>query len=519
MQVQRTLAAEPTNGSFERGVVQVSRYVTLPIIVTLIICATGTGRGTLLQIVLSYLLLQFGWGYWVHWKQKPDGDKDFPLFAAIAGVYWLAYGMPVFWNLQNAWTFRHTRPLTEAGVNRSLVLALVALASLFVGMHLGIFRRLRHAAMPDLRDARISPKYVAVVMLLGPFLANSSMTYILGSGFRQLLMILRGIVPLAAFAILLRRRLMRPVPPFERVALIIFVALTIGMGMASGWIGTGARVMIIAGSVLVDTRFKIPKGALVLVFAFAIFLQPVKEQFRNRYWGAEELTSQTHRASDWFTTALHRWEATLSDSNPAAFSDTLYSSVARFSLLQQTANVMEVTPGIIPYQGSFMYKYMAVTVIPRALWPDKPTVNEANRFYQVTYGLTAERDLDGVSISVGVAAESYIAYGWFGTVGIMMLIGVVLDGIATVCLARNSSVLMKGIGLTLLPSLVGIEAQMAQYLGGLLQQAFVTIAVMLPIVQVRRRAPSFSRVLRRPMRVSDTPRHVLGAVRAPQTIR
>ena len=180
---------------------------------------------------------------------------------------------------------------------------------------------------------------------------------------------------------------------------------------------------------------------------------------------------------------------------------------------------MEVTPSVIPYQGSFMYRYMAVTVIPRALWPDKPSVNEANRFYQVTYGLTAERDLDGVSISVGVAAESYIAYGWFGTVGIMMLIGVVLDGIATVCLARNSGVLMKGIGLALVPSLVGIEAQMAQYLGGLLQQALVTIAVMLPIVQVRRRVPSFGRFLRRPMRVPATPRRMLGAVRAPQATR
>jgi hypothetical protein len=162
---------------------------------------------------------------------------------------------------------------------------------------------------------------------------------------------------------------------------------------------------------------------------------------------------------------------------------------------------------------------MAVTLIPRALWPDKPTVNEANRFYQLTYGLTSERNLDGVSISVGVAAESYIAFGWFGAVGVMMLVGIFLDGLATICLARDSGVLMKGIGLALMPCLVAVESQMAQYLGGLLQQAFVTILVMAPIVQVRRRAASFRRVFPRVLRVPVARRRLPGAVRAPQTIR
>ena len=487
MQPQRTRVAERAKGAFERGFAQASRYITPPVIVTLIIWATGTRRATLLQTVLAYLLLQFAWGYWVHWKQKPDGEKDFPLFTVIAAMYWLAYGLPIFWNLRDAWTLRSPRPLTEAGVARALTLALVALASLFVGMHLGIFRRLRRARTLDLRDAAFSPKYLAVVMLLGPFLGSSSMVYVFGSGYRQLMIILRSTVPLVAFAILLRRRLMRPVPTFESAGLIIFGGLTIGLGLASGWIGAGAAVIIIAGAVLVDTRFKIPVVALAFAFAFAIFLQPAKGEFRAQYWGMEGRTSETRRATDWITTALHRWEATAADSNTAALSDTLYSSVDRFSLLQQTAYVMEMTPIVIPYQGSFMYRYMAVTLIPRALWPDKPTVNEANRLYQVTYGLTTVRNLGGVSISVGIAAESFIAYGLVGTICIMTLVGIFLDGLATVCLACNAGVLMKGIGLALVPSLATVEGQMAQYLGGLAQQILVTIVVMLPITCVRQR--------------------------------
>ena len=70
---------------------------------------------------------------------------------------------------------------------------------------------------------------------------------------------------------------------------------------------------------------------------------------------------------------------------------------------------------------------MVVTWIPRFLWPDKPSVNEANQFYQVAYGLTAEEELAGVSIAVGYLAESFINFGWFGVVGVMFTIGVFFD--------------------------------------------------------------------------------------------
>jgi hypothetical protein len=114
-------------------------------------------------------------------------------------------------------------------------------------------------------------------------------------------------------------------------------------------------------------------------------------------------------------------------------------------------------------------------------------VNDANRFYQVTYGMTAERNLDGVSISVGMLAESYLSFGWIGAAAVMTLIGVVLECVAALLLARNAGVLMKGLGMALLPGLTAVESQMAQYLGGLAQQVFLTFLVLTPIAVVRKR--------------------------------
>jgi hypothetical protein len=55
---------------------------------------------------------------------------------------------------------------------------------------------------------------------------------------------------------------------------------------------------------------------------------------------------------------------------------------------------------------------MFITLIPRFIWPDKPSVNDANQYYQVAYGLTTEENLDGVSIAVGVMTEGFINFGW-----------------------------------------------------------------------------------------------------------
>src|SRR5689334_6339996 len=93
------------------------------------------------------------------------------------------------------------------------------------------------------------------------------------------------------------------------------------------------------------------------------------------------------------------------DSSGAGLREAVDASLSRLSLLTQTANVLDMTPSTVPYQNGSLYSYMLVTWIPRALWPEKPSVNEANQFYQVAYGLSSEEDVENVSISVGVATE------------------------------------------------------------------------------------------------------------------
>ena len=496
--------------------VQAVLYTALPIVTTLFLWLTGTRSANFAQAFLTLLLLQAAWGSWLSWKSRPAQEKDFPLFAAVAAMYWLAFGLPLFWSGDAMWG----STITTEGTTRALALAVLGVASLYCGMRLNLWQRLRQASTLDLKDAPISPKYVAGVMLAGTAIGYSpSLTHAFGFGIRQIFMIAAHTLPLVAYAILLRRQLLRPVSLFERVLLILFIVVTIGLGLATGWLGTGAAVLMVSGCVLIDTRFQIPKLALILVLAYVFFLQPAKERFRQTYWGSETQSGALDRAVDWLSTSWRGWENTLASSTPGAIRDSVNNSLGRLALLSQTANVMDVTPGIVPYQGSKMYSYLAVTLIPRAIWRNKPTVNEANRFYQVTYGMTAARDLEGVSISVGMLTESYISYGWAGAVGIMMLVGIFLNGVNTILLGRDSSVLMKGIGLGMMPAFIGPEAQMAQFLGGVLQQILLVIVVMLPIIHVGRRRATLGEASPRRVRVVAGGQMGGQSVRPPQVTR
>jgi hypothetical protein len=493
------------------------RFVAFPVLVTAFAFVTGTGAATLEQALFSLLLLQIAWASWVSWQAKLPSQKDFPVFPILAGMYWLAYGLPLFWNLPQSWRFGSSFA-SSGGVIRAQALALLGIVSLYFGMHLGVGRRLRQTPTLDLRDSTASPKYVMAAMFFGVSLRYfPSLASVLGSSLRQVFMILRNTLPLVAYSILLRRSLMRWVPLYERVLMVVFVLGTFLFGLATGWLGTGAVVIMITGCVLLDTRFTIPKMALVAVVAYILFLQPAKEQFRKQHWDAGSQTGDVSQAADWLSLAQQKWESAWSDSDPVAVRQQLYVSMNRFSLLQQTANVMDLTPSMVPHQGWKMYSYMADTLIPRAIWPNKPSMNDANRFYQVMYGMTTERDLDGVSISVGTLAESYISFGWMGTFAVMTLIGVVLDCVVALLLSRDAGVLMKGIGIALLPGLTGVESQMAQYLGGIIQAALLPIIVMLPFVQVTPRGKLRRTVPRSPVNPPVQPLRlprVLGPSRA-----
>jgi hypothetical protein len=309
---------------------------------------------------------------------------------------------------------------------------------------------------------------------------------VLGGGTRQFLAIIETVVPSVTFVVLLRYYLRGAAIPIDKILLAGYSCVALVAGISSGWLGSFVGVAIMATAVYVYERRKFPIAMIAIGIPIVLFLQPGKEKFRQQYWRSGASESYVERFSFWINSSWSEWEETLSNADEEQARNLANQTFGRLSLLQQTANVMESTPERVPYQNGRLYSYMLVTFVPRFLWPDKPSVNDSNRWYQVTYQLTRRNDLNGVSIAVGYLPESYINFGWLGPPVVMFCLGVFLGLFDRIFLRLRSGLLLNSIGVVLLPHLLPVESQLAQYLAGFGQQVAVALIALAPMFDLHR---------------------------------
>lgn len=448
-----------------------------------------------LKFVLAFALICIPWFSYSRWRD--GGREGLPIFAMLAFAYCLYYAVPVFLEEQVFSTVFEPvgHRFTESLVTQAVLMALVGVSCLWLGMRSGFASFLVPRTQLSLSLTPAKLNYIRAVLVLGGLLnLSQTSSSVLGEGSRQFIGIIISVIPMLAFAILFSNFLKGRSDVIDKILILSFLIVRLFSGLSGGWLGVSASILIVCGAIYLAERKRVPRAALIAVVLFTLFFQVGKEDFRRTYWQAQgEVKTEEQgsggrfeRVTFWAQASLDKWAEALSDPSGGALRDAVNQSVGRVSLLNQTANVLEQTPSVVPYQGGWLYSYMVVTVIPRFIWPEKPSVSEANRFYQVAYGLTAEEELNSTTISSGLLAEGYINFGWLGVIGVMFLVGVFFDFYQRTFLAATSGVLMKGIGLILLPGFLAIESQMAQYLSGIAQQVAVMIIIMLPVVRILR---------------------------------
>ena len=230
---------------------------------------------------------------------------------------------------------------------------------------------------------------------------------------------------------------------------------------------------------------------VALVLGCVLFLQVGKEAFRGVYWSGATEGTTSERVQFWIEQSASRWTDAIHGGDSAASGKLASQTLSRISLLTAAAHVLDWTPDTVPYQYGHTYSYVFVMLVPRFLWPEKPSMSQANQFYQVQYGLTREGDLESVSIAVGFLTEGYINFGWFGVAGVAFFVGLLLGILQATFLRSDSGLLFGSLGLALIPGFLTIESQLAQYLGGVVQQTGLTFLILLPVI--RRRAGNIPR--------------------------
>jgi hypothetical protein len=409
----------------------------------------------------------------------------------LAFVYWVFYAVPLFWQDPHKRQIGvRPRSLSELAIDKTILLVLFGVCCLWLGMRSRIGGRLTPGRVLDIRpNSRAKWRYLQLLVAAGILLAYvpGSANYLLGESGRQIIFLFSNVVPMVAFILVLRRVLAKKAERGDKALVIVFLMARVVVGTSSGWLGATVTLGVICAAVFAQQRRKVPGWIGLLIVGYILLLQPSKEAFRKSFWYGGEQATTSDRLAFWFSESTHKWQEALTDDSGGAWKELAGHTLARASLLGQSANVLEMTPSIVPYQHGRLYSYMLVTLVPRFLWPEKPSASEANQFYQVAYGLTTPQGLDKVSIAVGTLTESYISFGWLGVPLIMIPLGIFFDFFQSTFLFEESGYLFNAIGLALMPNFLTIEAQLAQYLGGILQTILLVFIVMMPVAFQKRR--------------------------------
>lgn len=478
------IAARPQvgNGAWVRD------YLVPPVVVTAALWWTQLWPVSPVQAGLGFALLCFPWWSYVHWKHS--GDKRFPLYTIIAFVYWLFYAVPLFWGDRFAPVVGHVQYVSNASITGSMIMANLGMVALWLGMHSSIGRHMR---LPRIADVSLTDRNLTYIRLILALTTVYALFPDLATGasasIRQVVLTLQVSVPLLAYVILVRRIIGGTRTRADLVLTVAYALISLGVGISHGVLGPALSPVFAAVLLYLWERRRFPVTPILIGFALILFFQPTKNVFRQQFGdlGTGQTTAAAYsnplaKASSWIESSFSAWEGALTSPNSGEALTLVRSTVLRVSLLTQTAHILDWTPGEVSFQHGSTYTYLVAGYVPRALWPDKPSVNDANRFYQVAYDLTFANQLDTVSVSSGSLAEGYINFSWPGAVIVMFLLGLLFDFVVATFLSSSSGQFFTALGLVFVMQFIVIESQLAVYLSGLLETTLILVIVFFPVL-------------------------------------
>ena len=460
------------------------RLLLPPLAITAFLWATRLNAVSLPQGIAALGLLCLPWWSYMAWKRA--GKGRLPLFALVASMYWLFYAVPLFWGDRVRPSMGPASQVPDDAITQAIWMALLGVVTLWVGIRSGIGGRF---ALSTVRDVPADPRrwgYLRLLLIGGTaFSLYPNSAYIAGEEGRQLVLAFESFIPLAVFIVLFRSYLRGNASHLDKCLIVAYFGAQFILGLASGWLGAWLLVAGAALATYLAERKRVPLVPVLLVVAYVLFFQAGKGEYRATYWLGARQSSPIDQVAAWTSASLSQWQGALRSWSvgPQLFHD----AVMRASLLTQTANVVDLTPRVVPYQHGATYQYVAVGWVPRFLWPDKPSANGANQFYQVAYGLTARQGLGGVSIAIGTLTEGYMNFGWLGVVIVMFFLGLLFDFVQRSFLSLESGFLFAAIGIAILVQFMQIESQMAIYLGGLVQKVALALILFIPATYAVRR--------------------------------
>jgi len=430
---------------------------------------------TLSEFVYAGVFLAISIQAYISWSQVRN--IRVPVWTLVCVAHFVFYGVAIFGALRNSPSvFDHRSDLPDSVLTAAMLVGLLGLLSMGAGRQAAMhFARPKALRLPFLEISASTPSRIQVLLLIGTVVNVFGVPFF-GTVVWNISVIIFSALPLAAFLWLILVRHSRKLSQLD----LLLVAAFLSTRMVSGArfnasLGTIVAPLLLIGVAEVSLKRKLPWLMITVVACVILFLQPGKGRIRHEMNRGQVGEGVMDAAVRWFDVSILEWENVLAGTSP--LDKQLTTTSSRSSLLTMTGVILEKTPEIVPYQLGTSYPLLIKNLIPRVLWPEKPSANLANQFFQVEYGVTDRNNLNAVSIACGFEAEGYMNFGWLGVVAVGLIVGFVLGLYELAFFSVGSSLTAIAVGLAMLPGFLTIESQLVQYLGGILQLVFASVVI------------------------------------------
>ena len=135
-------------------------------LITLFLWLTALNQIAFATGTAAFLLLLAAW--WSYWNWRSTGFRGLPLFAAVTAMYWLYFGIPLFYGDRRALDWKHPfRQVHEDAVTETMLLVAFGLVFLWLGVSSKLGRRLAPRRLPEFSRAHWVKPYLQAVAVAG----------------------------------------------------------------------------------------------------------------------------------------------------------------------------------------------------------------------------------------------------------------------------------------------------------------------------------------------------------------
>lgn len=358
-------------------------------------------------------------------------EVDLPAIPVLCLAYAFLFAIPVFTREPAVrLAFGQTAYLDDENIVAALLLSILGVGALLIGFY--GFRATTLAKNLPIVGLHLDEKkavvYCVAIGLLAPLLARAE-DVLPEPLFLQLSALIRVLQNQALVAIAILGSLIYSGRGlvWYRALLYYIIGLTVLQGLANAFIEQAIAPIATLLIIRWQLTKRLPLMGIIAAIVIILFLSPVKQEYRRAVW-FEKIpvdASSVDKAWFWARQASRYWMDTFSGQRSLV--ESTEQAASRTDLIHQFALVYSLTPSEIPYQYGATYSYFLITLIPRAIWPEKPEAGGANKFFAVNYGLTTEEGARRSTFGVSLLAESYINFGWVGVIFIMAFQGALLN--------------------------------------------------------------------------------------------